>query len=142
MRTTLHYLTPDDERALLARATRLTYSPGDTILRQGAPVGALFLVRKGTVHVELRDDATVVIARLEPGDVFGEIALLDERHAAASYIAVDEVEAETIDGDTIEALASARPDFAARFFRSLAYVLADRFRHLSRTLVPPVESAR
>lgn len=140
MPTTLPYLTPDDEHALLARATRLTYSPADTILRKGAPVGALFLIRKGTVHMELRDDATVAIARLEPGDVFGEVALLGERHAAASYVAVDEVEAEMIDGDTIEALVSVRPDFAARLFRSLAHVLAHRFRSLSETIVPPAET--
>jgi CRP-like cAMP-binding protein len=131
---TLAYLNPDDEAALLAPATHLVYSPGDTIVRQGAVVPALFLIRKGRVQIKLRDGHRTVLAQLEGGDVFGEVLLLDDPHAPASYIAIDEVDAAVIDREDIEQLVAAHPDFGSRLFRSLAQALARRWRQLTDTV--------
>ncbi len=57
---------------------RLSFQPNATILRQGESVGSLFVIEHGAVEVILlgRRRADLKIARLGPGDFFGEIELL------------------------------------------------------------------
>jgi len=65
---------------------RLTFQSNATIVRQGESIGSLFVIERGCVEVVLlgrrRDDVT--IARLCPGDYFGEIELLRGGKSIAS----------------------------------------------------------
>jgi CRP-like cAMP-binding protein len=130
----LTYLDADDQAALLARATHLVYSPGDTIVREGSLISAVFVIRQGRVNMERHDGRTVVFARLDDGDVFGEAALLGRRRASVSYVAVDEVGMDVINAEAIEELIAARPEFGVRLFRSLGQGLADHCQQLAETI--------
>jgi len=74
----------------MLQATRLlerrAFQPGATILRQGEAVGSLFLIERGCVEVVLlgRRKSDVTVARLCPGDYFGEIELLRGGRSIAS----------------------------------------------------------
>jgi CRP-like cAMP-binding protein len=74
----------------MLQATRLVersaFQPGATILRQGEAVGSLFLIERGCVEVVLlgRRRSDVTVARLCPGDYFGEIELLRGGRSIAS----------------------------------------------------------
>lgn len=65
---------------------RLSFQPGATIVRQGEDVGSLFVIERGCVEVVLlgRRRGDVTIARLCPGDFFGEIELLSGGKSIAS----------------------------------------------------------
>ena len=65
---------------------RMAFQPGATILRQGEAVGSLFLIERGCVEVVLlgRRKSDVTVARLCPGDYFGEIELLRGGRSIAS----------------------------------------------------------
>jgi CRP-like cAMP-binding protein len=54
------------------------YGTGEAIIRQGEPGAELFLVRHGEVVVSLERDGheEVEVARMGPGDFFGEMSLL------------------------------------------------------------------
>ena len=65
---------------------RLSFQPNATIVRQGEGVGSLFVIERGCVEVVLlgRRRGDVTVARLCPGDYFGEIELLRGGKSIAS----------------------------------------------------------
>src|SRR5947208_1644711 len=66
--------------ASLARAVRVRhFRRGEVIFHLGDPGDALFVVARGAVKITLPSQAgdEAIIATLQPGDFFGELALLD-----------------------------------------------------------------
>jgi putative peptide zinc metalloprotease protein len=82
-------LSPGELDVLLGRMTPLVAEAGEAIIRQGEPGQQFYVVRAGQVDVE-RDGE--VLARLGPGDAFGEIALLLDVPRTATVVAVDRTE--------------------------------------------------
>jgi len=79
-------------RERLARAmTTRTFEADTTILRQGSSAVTLYLILDGQVEVRRAPEAgaggTAVLATLGPGDVFGEMALLDDEARSSSVTA-------------------------------------------------------
>lgn len=67
------------------------FDDGTTILRQGTSAVALYLLLDGQVDVSREPEEggrAVTLARLNPGDVFGEMAVLDDDTRSSSVIAV------------------------------------------------------
>ena len=64
---------------------RVSFEPGDVIVRQGDLSDSLYLIEAGGATVQVRNAGgdVISVAQLEPGDYFGEIALLtgDPRNA-------------------------------------------------------------
>jgi hypothetical protein len=69
---------------------RQTAAPGETIVKQGERGDDLYLIESGDAEVRVgKDDARQdVVARLGPGDYFGEIALLTGAERIASVVAL------------------------------------------------------
>ncbi|HZU14746.1 MAG TPA: cyclic nucleotide-binding domain-containing protein [Chloroflexota bacterium] len=83
-------------RKLAEKMKVVTYAPGDTVMRSGTapPRGGLAnmgVVLKGALDVEGPDGQSV--ARIGPGQVFGEMALLDDSERSATIVAVEPTEA-------------------------------------------------
>ena len=69
--------SPLDERSLLAivgESMNLFWREGGTIFEPGTPSAALYIVLSG--EVAIRAESGAEVARLGPGDSFGEISLL------------------------------------------------------------------
>lgn len=60
-------------------ANRRTMAPGDVIFLEGQPADCAFVILKGEVQVTVTDahGNTVVINRMHPGELFGELALVE-----------------------------------------------------------------
>lgn len=71
-------LSPGALRRLASHARGRTFVPGELVLREGDPGAEFFLVAAGSLHVIGRafDGTNLIMARLKPGEVFGEQALL------------------------------------------------------------------
>ena len=82
-----------DERSLEAianSAVEQTYQPGQLVMRQGDTGVGAFIIRSGKVDVlQERDGKETKIATLGPGEVVGEMALLDEFPRSASVRATE-----------------------------------------------------
>ena len=90
---TLGHLTPDDRRRLDELGVKGLYSRGQRILTEGTVGHDLFLLRSGYVRVERTESgAGIALARFGPGQVFGEMAFVEEAVGAASVIADEDVE--------------------------------------------------
>ncbi|MFO0709969.1 MAG: cyclic nucleotide-binding domain-containing protein [Sandaracinus sp.] len=73
---------------LVRRFTAHDVAPGIVIIREGEPGRGLFILLAGEVDVSKVDgDSKVLLASLKPGDVFGEISLLDDSAATATVTA-------------------------------------------------------
>ena len=86
----------DDTLSVLAHTSRLvTFAPGESIIRQDEPASDTFALISGKARVT-KDlyGASVTIAFLAPGDIFGEIAHMIKAPHTANVIA--EVQSECI----------------------------------------------
>ena len=64
------------------------YKKGDIILQEGDLGGEMFIIKSGSVDVIKRDDKKeIVLATLERGDFFGEMAILENVPRTARVIA-------------------------------------------------------
>jgi CRP-like cAMP-binding protein len=70
---------------LAGTASERTYAPGESIVKQGEKAVGLYLIVDGKVAVE---KSGKVIATLGPGQLFGEMALLDEQPRTANVKAM------------------------------------------------------
>jgi cyclic nucleotide-binding protein len=107
---------PREELAsLLAVVAPIKVSPGSSVVREGEPGDSLFLIVQGTLRVATRgsDGCEVELARLEPGDFFGEVALLTGRPRTATVTAATEAELLRLDQATVELLRRRHPDIDA-----------------------------
>ncbi|MCW5891219.1 MAG: cyclic nucleotide-binding domain-containing protein [bacterium] len=113
--------------------TRLVYSAGDVLVREGAPATSLYVLRRGTVRLERRgrqDEAA--LAWLGPADVVGEGAVLGAAEAALTAVAESEVHVDVLDTRVLGEVVATRPGFAARFFRGVAHALHERLGSVAR----------
>ncbi len=101
----LPLLTHPQMLAVTQRLERRTFAPGQTILHKDEHVEYFFLIERGEVVVALQGQrrADTVLARLGPGDFFGEIELVRGGKSIASVRAAPET--------PVELLALARADF-------------------------------
>jgi CRP/FNR family transcriptional regulator, cyclic AMP receptor protein len=104
---------PELER-LAALMRRRTYRRGEVVIRWGEPGETLHLVCRGRLKVVLPSERgdEAVLAIVGPGDLFGEMALLDSGPRSATVVALEPVETATL----------SRADFLAFLHRSPAAV--------------------
>lgn len=95
---------------------------GQVIALPDDPGSGMFIIREGTVAVELRG-ATL---ELGPGDFFGELALLvDDANRVARVRATTPVRCLSIPRDDFLALIETEPGFAVHLLRELARRLTE-----------------
>jgi len=124
----------DADRAALALVLReRTVRKGQVVIKEGDPGEEMFLVRDGALVVSKVVTAPVeqVIARMGPGDFFGEMSLFDRAPRSATIQADTTGDAEllVLDRSNLEALIEANPRAAASFFHALVQVFIERLRN-------------
>jgi CRP-like cAMP-binding protein len=140
-RSTLQDLTRNDWTLIESKAKRISLKLGQEIIKEGARVDHLYILRCGSASVELEGTvARAVIATLSSGDVCGEMAFLGDSTATAAVVAKDEVDA--IWADDLRELVAVFPGFGVRFYRSLAVLLAQRLRETSKELLREMTNKR
>ena len=87
-------LDPAELRPLARGARRRQCPRGSFILQQDEPGNVAFFILKGSVDVLLESDdgRQFIVARLGPGDHFGEMSLLDEEPRSATVVATEDTE--------------------------------------------------
>jgi len=130
-------LTANERRIILARSERQRYQRGEIIIREGRDYNAIVMIDVGWVRIQYQNPTAtsfdaVVVARLGPGAIFGDMSFLDHTRSCATVLAETEVEALYLDGAEVDEMVRADPAFAGRFYQSLAVNLAHRLRTTTR----------
>src|SRR5450631_2249847 len=83
-------LAADERSALFARVGIRNFAAGEAIFVKGAPGDNMMALLSGNVRISVdsADGRALVLAILFPGDVFGEIALLDGKDRTADATAM------------------------------------------------------
>jgi CRP-like cAMP-binding protein/Fe-S-cluster-containing hydrogenase component 2 len=104
-------LSPLERVGVAALLQPAHYRRGETIIREGEPGEALYLVESGQVIVEQNGQA---IAHLEEGDFFGEMSLLTDQPHNADVRALTPVEVLTVPANQFHQLLDSQPQLAAQ----------------------------
>lgn len=103
-----------------------SFAAGDVLLAEGAPPGAVLVLRTG--EVEIRTGGTPLTRVGTPGAVLGETSVLLGRATTAAVVAVDDVEVHVV--EDLDEAGQAQPELLVE----VARVLARRVTALTRYL--------
>ena len=122
--------TAADLSALAASLRERSLRRGQVLFREGDPGEELFLVRAGVVVVSKAVTGKVeqVLARVAPGDFFGEMSLFDRFPRSATVQAETDAALLELDRGALRTLTRESPRAAAAFFEALVHVFIERLR--------------
>jgi len=123
----LSVLRPEDRDKVLAYAKRQTYQAGDTVVREGDPGMHLYFVTEG--HARVEQDGQGWVGRLDPGDYFGELALIEDHGRTATVIAEDALTCLLVPAWEFRALLREHPVLAVELLNALIARLHRREHH-------------
>ena len=129
-------------RDLAARANRRRFRAGEVVFNEGDTGHSLHVVRRGHLKVvRPTHDDRLVLDRIEPGQAFGELAVLNSAPRLASVIALEDCETIEVSKDEFERVLDEHPGAVRRMLGTLARSLtlakedvARQNRHLESTV--------
>lgn len=105
-----------------------TYPAGHIFFSVGDKRDVMYVVLSGKVEIVVGDDK--VVASVGPGEVFGEMAMIDNLARSATARAATTVEAASIDQEQFLYLVRTHPSFSIEVMS----LLAERVRILNKAL--------
>jgi len=123
-------LKPEEIEFLRQIAVEQTYEPGQEIFKEGDPGDALYLVKDGLVEISglIGQDVRHIFSQAAPGDMFGEMAVLDSKPRSACAVARRATVVYRIPSAEMLRLAERSPALMLNFVRELSQRLRE-FNH-------------
>jgi hypothetical protein len=119
------------------------FGAGDEIFSEGDPAEAAYVIDSGAVEiVKEMDGGEVVLARLGPGEIFGEMGLVDDKPRSAGARAASNVTLERMSHEHFMYVLMHRPKEAITYLK----VLFERLRTVNAMIstgdvpTPPVKA--
>jgi CRP-like cAMP-binding protein len=112
----------------------VAFDDGAVVLRKDDVGDCAYIIKRGGIEI-CEGNRTIEI--LEPGEIFGEVALIDDEARTASAVAVGPVELIPIDKRTFDVLIRDDPDFAAIVMRLIARRLRAAMNMLEQLVDDP-----
>lgn len=107
----------------------VTFEKGDMIFCEYEPGDAFYLIQEGRVRIsKVIGDVEKTLDVLQPGEVFGEMAILEDAARSASAIAVDRVKALEFNKANFEILLQGNPQITLKILRLFTKRIYDQRR--------------
>ena len=125
-------LNPEQRREIGTRLKRRSFAPGVTLFHQDMPGSSLYLIEEGRVRVFIlgRTGIEITVNVLGPGDVFGELALLDFKPHSATALTIEPCVVWLLARADMEEFIECYPAFA----RALLGILVERVRAVTHLI--------
>ena len=109
------------------------YESGNYIFLEDSEGEQCFFVIKGSVKVTRlsKDGREVILAMLNEGEFFGEMALLDGESRSANVIALEETEVLTLNREDFLVVLHDYPQIAIQLLKEMAHRLRKSDRHIA-----------
>ena len=116
------HLTEDDRANLANVIDELKVAEGQTLFEAGDPGDSLFIVVRGEIELFIKDmvGQKIVLHSAQPGDMFGELAMLDSGPRTATALALSDTEVLVLDRDDLMLLFQRKPEAALHMLASLS----------------------
>jgi bacteriocin-type transport-associated protein len=124
----LGQLSDADVEWMIGHGRRERLPPGTILIREGQPVNAVYIVLDGVLEVSGSGVGGGGRVPLGCGEVVGEMSFIDARPPSATVSAKENTVVLAIPRAGLSARLERNPEFAARFYRSLAVFLSHRLR--------------
>jgi CRP/FNR family cyclic AMP-dependent transcriptional regulator len=116
---------------ILESLTERTYLKGETIFSEGDIGRALFIIASGKVTLTVFDKEikkAKQLAEVHPGEMFGEMALLEEMPRSATVTAAEDTKVLMMFNSKLENLFLSKPKIGIVIATQLAKVMSSRLR--------------
>jgi CRP/FNR family transcriptional regulator, cyclic AMP receptor protein len=139
-------LFADLEEAELERFSRVavprSFPAGTRVFHEGDPSDVCYIVREGSFRVtrEHSDGRAITLATMGPGEVFGELAMLDGDVRSASAEAIVDGELLALPAKDVRALLARHPEISVKLVSALVRRLRAANVRLSRQSFQTVPS--
>lgn len=122
-------LSFDEVRVLSGICRPLSVKPGDFVIEEKSIGQGLYLVVSGSLRVfKGNGKEEKSLATLGPGEIFGEMSLIEDCLTSSNVVAENETELLMIQKSELENLIQQNERFAAKIYRSFCRVLSERLR--------------
>ena len=115
-------LTDDELGALTRDLLCRRFREGEAIFQQGDPGQMLYLVESGQVRIYVQDEEgqETSVTLCGPGDMFGELAVIDGLPRSASAVAMDRTVVHILSRDRFREHMRRSPQLALNFMKTLS----------------------
>ena len=125
-------LKPEDLEPLAGKLRRRGYQKGEVIFHQEDPADRMHIIVEGNIRISITSDdgREKDLAVLQPGDCFGEMALLDGSNRSATATAVDPAQTLALYREDFMDFLQEHPEVVAR----TTNLLTSRLRSVNQML--------
>lgn len=128
-------LSYDETRALAEICEVIEKRDGEVIIEENSIGQALYLVVAGGARVFGGEGASEkTIAHLKPGEIFGEMSLIEDMLTSSSVSAVGHTRLLRMDKMSLERLMAGNDRLSAKIYRSFCMALSERLRRANEML--------
>ncbi|AXJ01799.1 Cyclic nucleotide-binding domain-containing protein [Cyclonatronum proteinivorum] len=117
------------------------YEEGEYIFHKGQPGAAFYVIRTGHVQIVTPASPPIILAEVSPGEVIGELAILDETPRSASALTSEKTETLAIFKGDFDAFMLSEPVIAAKIYRRLAIIIGNRLKTTNALLQTQTEKS-
>jgi CRP/FNR family cyclic AMP-dependent transcriptional regulator len=119
----------------------VTYQPNDIIFCEYEPGNQFYFLQEGRVKVtKIVSDMEKTLDIFHAGDIFGEMAILEDQPRSATAIAIDRVKVLRFNKENFNHLLQGNPPLAFRLLRIFSNRIYDAKRRLLILTLPDIES--
>ncbi|MCY7376803.1 MAG: mechanosensitive ion channel family protein [Pyrinomonadaceae bacterium] len=116
-------LSDEETRQLAENSLVRVFAPGEKIVRQGQQGNSMFIIHRGAVTVEAKEEGVPKILRnLREGDFFGEMGLLTGEPRTATVVAQEETEVLEINNLCLKPILEENPELV----KTLSQIVEER----------------
>ncbi len=132
----LRELHPDDLPDLYRRFKLETFGPEEMVFKQGARAKKLYLLLKGQVRVIFKpeDGERLLVATIEPGEIFGWSAALARERYTSGAVCTRGSQVLSITGRDLHTFCVTHVESGVHMLEGLARVIAARVGRMERLI--------
>lgn len=113
------------------------YRTEQMIFCENEPGGELFIVQRGKIRIsKFIGDKDVILNIMKQGDIFGEMALLDNKPRSASATAMEDSELIAINKQNFESMVVSQPQLMTRIIVLLSERIWNAYKKIANAQLP------
>lgn len=117
--------------------------PAQVLFKEGAWAASMYLVFSGSIEIyKVAGEKEMTLITLTSGACLGEMALVRDMYRTGSARAKVKSRLLMLKKDRLEKLSGSAPQVAARLYRNISAILADRIDQLNRDLARARETVQ